>query len=130
MTKRAASLTALIVLVSSSALAADLTGVPRVVDGDTIIVGGMKVRLEGIDAPETDQLCLDAEGKKWTCGISARDRLQQHIAGQSVSCTTEGQDRYGRMLAVCRLGAEDLNAWMVREGLARISHATNGLRKG
>ena len=112
------ALAALILLVPSCANAADLTGVPRVVDGDTLVVAGTKVRLEGIDAPETDQLCLDAEGKKWTCGIAARNLLDRHIAGQNVACTAKGQDRYGRTLAICYLGAEDLNAWMVREGFA------------
>jgi endonuclease YncB( thermonuclease family) len=45
-------------LVGSLAQAADLSGVPRIVDGDTLAIGATKVRLEGIDAPETDQVCL------------------------------------------------------------------------
>ena len=58
-------------LLSSPGLAADVTGVPRIVDGDTIAIGETKIRLEGIDAPETDQLCFDAKGGRWTvwdCG--------------------------------------------------------------
>jgi endonuclease YncB( thermonuclease family) len=53
---------------------AALTGVAHIVDGDTITINGTRIRLEGIDAPETDQICLDGKGKQWTCGISARDR--------------------------------------------------------
>lgn len=45
-------------------MAADLVGVPRIVDGDTVEISGTKIRLEGIDAPETDQLCLDAKGAR------------------------------------------------------------------
>jgi endonuclease YncB( thermonuclease family) len=112
------ALVALFVLTSSCASAADLAGVPRVVDGDTVIIGDTRIRLEGIDAPETDQFCLDADGKKWTCGISARNALDKHVAGRSVVCADKGRDRYGRTLAVCSIGAEDLNAWMVQEGLA------------
>ena len=68
-------------LVCSFAQAADLTGVPRIVDGDTLAIGAEKVRLQGIDAPETDQFCLDGNGVRWTCGIEARDQLALHIGG-------------------------------------------------
>jgi hypothetical protein len=53
------------------ALADEIRGIPRIVDGDTVQVGTAKIRLQGIDAPETDQLCLDRNGKRWTCGIEA-----------------------------------------------------------
>jgi endonuclease YncB( thermonuclease family) len=95
-----------------------ITGVARIVDGDTLVVGDIKVRLEGIDAPETDQLCLDAHSVKWTCGIAARDQLVSHIDNRPIQCKPTGSDRYSRTLAVCTLADEDLNAWMVREGWA------------
>jgi endonuclease YncB( thermonuclease family) len=104
---------------SASAPAAnELTGMARVIDGDTIALGQQYIRLEGIDAPETDQMCLNAEGKSWTCGVAARDSLSSHIAGRIISCIARGEDHYGRMLAICSAGGEDLNAFMVREGLA------------
>ena len=93
-------------------------GVPRVVDGDTLVVGATKVRLEGIDAPETDQICLNGRGDHWTCGIEARDRLQAHIEGQAVFCLSNSIDVYQRSLAKCSLEGEDLNGWMIREGWA------------
>lgn len=68
-------------LACSLAQAADLSGMPRIVDGDTLAIGATKVRLEGIDAPETDQVCLNASGVHWACGIDARDQLAAHIAG-------------------------------------------------
>jgi endonuclease YncB( thermonuclease family) len=68
------------VLIANSATATELVGIPRVVDGDTLTIGAAKVRLQGIDAPETDQICLNANGKPWPCGIEARDRLAAHIA--------------------------------------------------
>lgn len=102
----------------SFAQAADLSGVPRIVDGDTLTIGAMKVRLEGIDAPETDQVCLNALGIRWTCGIDARDQLAGHIAGRVISCSSNATDAYQRTLAICSLAGEDLNAWMVHQGWA------------
>ncbi|MCL2714261.1 MAG: thermonuclease family protein [Alphaproteobacteria bacterium] len=96
----------------------DISGVARIVDGDTVTIDARHIRLFGIDAPETDQICLDAAAKRWNCGLTARDRLAEHVAGRPMSCAGRGLDRYGRTLAVCRLGGEDLNAWMVRQGLA------------
>jgi endonuclease YncB( thermonuclease family) len=96
--------------------AAEISGVPRVVDGDTLVIGARKVRLEGIDAPETDQVCLNAKGIRWTCGIDARDQLAIHIGGREISCISNGMDVYRRTLGVCSLTGEDLNAWLVREG--------------
>jgi endonuclease YncB( thermonuclease family) len=106
------------VLMAVPGQAADLMGVPTVVDGDTLVIGTTRVRLEGIDAPETDQICLDSTGFRWTCGIDVRDRLVAHIAGRKVACTTSGIDAYKRTLATCRIMDEDLNGWMVQEGWA------------
>jgi endonuclease YncB( thermonuclease family) len=105
-------------IICSLAQAADLSGVPRVVDGDTLAIGTTKIRLEGIDAPETDQICLNANGMHWTCGIDARDELAAHIGGRAISCSPKGSDAYKRTLVICSLAGEDLNAWMVRQGWA------------
>ena len=59
----------LVWLVCSTANATDFIGVPRIVDGDTLAIGSTKFRLEGIDAPKTDQVCLNASGERWTCGL-------------------------------------------------------------
>jgi endonuclease YncB( thermonuclease family) len=108
----------LALLACSLAQAADLSGIPRIVDGDTLAIGSTKVRLEGIDAPETDQICLNASGVLWACGIDARDQLAAHIAGREIACTSNGTDAYQRTLAICTLAGEDLNAWMVQQGWA------------
>jgi endonuclease YncB( thermonuclease family) len=117
----------LILLTPYPALAAEITGIPRVVDGDTVEIGQVKIRLSGIDAPETDQLCLDAKSEKWACGIAARDQLIRHSNGQTWECSTTGTDHYGRSLANCFVEGEDVSAWMVRSGWAlsfvRYSHA-------
>jgi endonuclease YncB( thermonuclease family) len=105
-------------LACSLAQAAELSGVPRVVDGDTLAIGAMKVRLEGIDAPETDQVCLNATGSRWTCGIEARDQLASHIAGRGITCVSNGTDVYHRILGTCSLAGDNLNNWMVQQGWA------------
>jgi endonuclease YncB( thermonuclease family) len=104
--------------VQSVAQVAELSGAPRVVDGDTFIIGDTRIRLEGIDAPETDQICLDASGARWTCGIEARNRLASHIAGRTITCVPRGTDRDRRAIATCSLGAENLNQWIVENGWA------------
>jgi endonuclease YncB( thermonuclease family) len=112
---------------ASSAFSAEITGIPRIVDGDTVEIAHVKIRLSGIDAPETDQICLDAKGEKWACGIAARDELIRHSNGQLWECTTTGTDRYGRSLGNCFIEGEDVSSWMVRSGWAlsfvRYSHA-------
>lgn len=96
---------------------ADALGVPRVVDGDTLRLGGEKVRLLGIDAPETNQTC-SLYGKDWLCGKDATNALRQHIGTNAVRCEGNQRDRYKRLIAICYLGNQDLNAWLVREGWA------------
>ena len=91
---------------------------PELWTGDTIVIGDTKIRLESIDAPESDQVCLEVKGKRWTCGIEARDRLAEHIGKRPIDCAPSGSDAYGRTLAICRVDGEDLNGWLVRQGWA------------
>ena len=96
---------------------ADVAGRARVIDGDTIEVGAVRIRLFGVDAPESAQRCL-AGGRHWPCGEQATRALVRHIDSRSVACEERDQDRYGRIVAVCRYGGQDVNAWLVREGWA------------
>ena len=102
-----------------SAPPATVVGRAWVIDGDTIDVSGTRVRLEAIDAPETEQTCADARGHLWPCGQTAAHELKAYVAGRELSCASTGIDRYRRVLAVCSLsGGSDVNAWMVRQGWA------------
>lgn len=99
--------------------AADLIGRATVIDGDTIEIHGQRVRLEGIDAPESSQTCRDREaGVDVRCGQRASLWLADLIGTSPVSCTDAGRDRYGRMLAHCAVGGRDLGAAMVEAGWA------------
>ena len=96
---------------------ADIAGRARVIDGDTLEVGAVRIRLFGVDAPESAQRCL-AGSRRWPCGEQATRALVGRIDGRSVACEERDQDRYGRIVAVCRYGGQDVNAWLVREGWA------------
>jgi endonuclease YncB( thermonuclease family) len=90
-----------------------------IIDGDTIAISGRHIRLEGIDAPESDQTCTDSKGKTWPCGRTATSELRAHIRGQQVTCRWTALDRYRRVLGVCTLpDGSDISAWMVRQGWA------------
>ncbi|OOY03501.1 thermonuclease family protein [Thioclava sp. F28-4] len=115
---RICSLLVLLAAPAASQLsAATVTGLPRVVDGDTLVVQNTRVRLFGIDAPEAKQSCKTAQGVRWACGRAATAELQR-LAGQGVRCSGDEEDRYGRLIAVCRAGGRDLNAEMVARGAA------------
>jgi len=102
-----------------------IVGRAWVVDGDTIHVAGRRIRLEDIDAPESDQTCVDPAGKAWPCGVAATRHLRERIAGQSLTCAPRARDRYGRVIAGCTLSdGSDLNAWLVRQGWALASGFT------
>lgn len=125
-TKRAASLAlagiaAGIVAVTGSGASRptqDVSGLARVIDGDTIAIGEARIRLEGIDAPEIEQTCGTPGGTSWACGEVAIRHLARQTAGQIVRCTSKGNDIYGRTLGVCWAGNVELNADMVQRGLA------------
>jgi len=97
---------------------ADVTGKPRVIDGDTVEIAGERIRLNGIDTPEANQSCLDDTGKRWRCGREATLALRAIVGDQVVTCKGEERDRYKRLIAVCFVKTKDLNAEMVRLGWA------------
>jgi endonuclease YncB( thermonuclease family) len=101
-----------------SARAEQIQAVPRIVDADTVYAGPAKIRLSGIDAPETDQICIDASGKNWKCGIEARERLEAFAKDRPWVCDLTGTDVYKRHLGTCKVGGEDVSRWLVRNGWA------------
>lgn len=106
------------IFAAPSATGADvITGRASVIDGDTIEIHGTRIRLFGIDAPESGQTCI-VNSKAGRCGQQAAFALADKVAGRTVSCEASAQDQYRRMVAVCRSGGEDLNAWMVAQGWA------------
>ena len=109
---------ALILLLPISVAMADITGKPRVVDGDTIHIGKTKIRLHGIDAPEMKQTCRTRKGEEQMCGQLAKQALQRLVQGQDVVCKGDTRDRYKRLIAVCYVGPFNINKQMVVDGWA------------
>jgi endonuclease YncB( thermonuclease family) len=91
-------------------------------DGNTLQIAGVPYRLDGIDAPEFDQICIDEHADSWTCGVEARDRLAKLTAGRDVHCQDLGPDKTlnKRHGGNCSVDGEtdSLNQLMVRQGFA------------
>ena len=111
---------ALLMLLSlwSPASAGDLIGQASVIDGDTLEIHGTRVRLWGIDAPESTQLCRGEDSLQYRCGAQAANDLDAFIARRPVSCIPVSLDQYGRTVATCSAGDTDLGEWLVDNGLA------------
>jgi endonuclease YncB( thermonuclease family) len=92
-------------------------GHASVIDGDTIDIHGMRVRLCGIDAPGSGQWC-NGPGALYPCGQKAAFALADKIQRKPVRCLQRDTDRFERMVAVCWAASEDLNGWMFLQGQA------------
>jgi endonuclease YncB( thermonuclease family) len=114
---RPAMLLALCALTAAPAGANVLSGPATVIDGDTIDMTGTRIRLLGIDAPESAQSCTRA-GQPWACGQDATATLQEILSRESLQCYAQGTDIYGRTLATCSTAIFDLGREMVRRGMA------------
>lgn len=102
---------------ASSAQAEEYVGRASVVDGDTLDIVGKRIRLWGIDAPESSQLCMRDE-KTWQCGRDAALALADWLGARTVRCVARTTDRYGRSVSLCRVDGEDISAWLVSNGWA------------
>jgi endonuclease YncB( thermonuclease family) len=111
-----------ILILVVSAASASFAANPTVRDGGTIDVGGTTYRLDGIDAPAFDQICIDDHADSWACGAEARDQLTGLIGNRSVHCEDLGADTIYKKwhLGICTAEGEttSLNQLLVRRGLA------------
>ena len=113
----------------SNTIAEEISGVPKIIDGDTIHINDNKFRLEGIDAPEMRQQCKKESlkissiigftfYKDYSCGEVSKEELISKINGSEIKCIFTTKDRYKRYIATCFKGKINLNQWMVRNGFA------------
>ena len=89
----------------------------KVVDGDTIILNGEKIRFSGIDTPELKQTCLQVD-QEVACGMLAKKLLVKKIGNNTPECISEGKDVYKRTLAECFVNGKSLSKFLVRSGYA------------
>lgn len=95
----------------------ELVGRASVIDGDTLEIRGMRIRLWGIDAPESAQLCA-RDGQAWQCGAASANALASYVSERPVMCEDRGNGGWQRVLALCRVGGADVSTWMVENGWA------------
>lgn len=95
-----------------------VTGRSHVIDGDTLDVANRRIRLAGIDAPERQQECLDAQKQPFPCGETSRRTLNDLVGRGPVTCRPIELDRYGRVIATCEFRGADLGEVMVTAGQA------------
>ncbi|WP_162375646.1 thermonuclease family protein [Ancylobacter sp. TS-1] len=88
------------------------------IDGDTLEIHGERIRLNGIDAPESRQTCQRADGSEYRCGQGAAFALADWIGRATVTCEPHGHDRYRRVIATCYARGEDAGRWLVQNGHA------------
>ena len=116
-------------VILSNSIAEEISGIPKVIDGDTIHINNYKFRLEGIDAPEMRQQCKKESlkisfligftfYKDYSCGRVSKEKLITKINTSEIKCISSSKDRYKRYIATCFKGKTNLNQWMVRNGFA------------
>ena len=109
--------------------AEEISGTPKIIDGDTVHINNYKFRLEGIDAPEIRQKCKKESlkisstigftfYKDYSCGKVSKEKLISKINGSEIKCIYTTKDRYKRYIATCYKKKTNLNQWMVRNGYA------------
>jgi endonuclease YncB( thermonuclease family) len=114
----------LLLFSTGSSWAADAT----IKDGDTIQLAGVTYRLDGADAPEFDQICIDDHAEPWTCGVDARDQLVKLVGKRGIHCEDLGPDKtYSKWhIGICTVDGEaiSLNQLLVRQGVALNSESS------
>jgi endonuclease YncB( thermonuclease family) len=99
-------------------LPASVSGTASVIDADTLEIAKQRIRLVGVDAPESGQKCLDANRKFVRCGSISANALDKWINRNPVTCAIEDKDRYGRLLGKCSARGENMQEWLVTNGYA------------
>lgn len=94
-----------------------VSSLPHIIDGDSVVVAGIEMRLLGIDAPELFQTCGEWSAV-YACGAKAKQHLLQLIGNKPITCKYNKFDKYHRALAYCYLGDTLLNLQMIKDGWA------------
>ena len=98
-----------------------------VTDGDTIKINDQKIRLFGIDAPETKQFCKEIYlsflifnfKRDYKCGEKSTIALKKKIKDKKIRCLIQDKkDRFRRNIGICYLKKQDINSWLVKNGYA------------
>lgn len=89
----------------------------KVIDGDSIVIGEREIRLSGLDAPEYNQMCKNAQGEDYACGQKSLKALR-HLVGPDLKCKMIVKDKYKREVSTCESRGININKKMVEIGWA------------
>ena len=103
-----------------------ISGIAKVIDGDTIKIENNRIRLFGIDAPEKKQKCQKpwlsisfiTFNKDYKCGVISTNKLRSKINNKLIICKSNNKDRYNLFIAECYKNKTNINRWMVSNGYA------------
>ena len=92
-------------------------GRAQAITGDVLRVNATVVKLNGIEAPEQDQLCGGQnKERRWRCGAAAQTALQEALRGKTVRCETAGKSEHGETLGTCTIDGKDVAADLTARG--------------
>ena len=94
-----------------------IEGVAHFVDADTIDIAGVRIRVQGIDAPELDETCQRDNGAVWHCGAWSAQEARRRWQGEWLTCFDLGERTHDRVVAQCLHDGRDIAAVMVAEGV-------------
>ena len=116
-TARSAKLAALaLVALVGLVAASEPTGRVSVTDGDTIRIGDERIRILNIDAPEMGG-GAECEAERMLA-LASKDRLTAILATGELEIDRQGQDRFGRTLAMIRVSGTDVGEMLIAAHVA------------
>lgn len=107
------ALVTLLLVASAPADSREVSGAATAFSGDELVVGGSRIRLEGVAAPRMMQHCYDGAGATYPCGREAQAALAGLVEGRTVHCALSGE-RSG----ACRIASRDIGAELLDRGIA------------
>ncbi|ANK84208.1 MULTISPECIES: thermonuclease family protein [unclassified Rhizobium] len=90
---------------------------PLVENAGSLSFGERRLQLAGIVPTPADRICGPA-GRQWPCGMLAKTALRQLLRNRSITCDLDTAEWQGTAIASCRLGTQDLGAWLAENGWA------------
>jgi len=96
-----------------------------VLTAGSIRAGGTRIHVDRIQAPPFDEFCDYREGGSWPCGRVARTALLRLIRGRAVECHLKDGKLADDLKTDCRVGKQDLAAWLVEQGWARVGDTSS-----
>ena len=108
---------------------AQIRGVARVINADTLLINGYYVHLYGIDSPELSQYCANSQGRSYRCGVEAANWLKGWINGYNLDCSILQENNNRHLTGKCALGPYDIGAALINAGWAVADRGINDYKK-